>query len=122
MSDNVIAFAKSFARWKCSCEYNMGSCSIGTFDPLTGKSTPGHYDRGPRTFHCNSCKAREALEADGIEYEKDKQQVYDGLQYMVDHGIKVPIDTACKTFEGQTFVTSGSLTLEPGPGPWRHIQ
>ncbi len=106
MNEHTIDLVKGLTRGPCGCQYNMGSCSISTYDPYTGKTTPGHYDRGPRTHHCMRCRAREALEADGIPYEKDDRPFWPLLEM----GVKLKVD--CEPMMGlggQTFVTTGSI-------------
>ena len=112
MNDRTIDFVKSLTPGPCSCEYNMGSCSIPYYDTVTGETSPGHYDRGPRTRHCIRCQAREALEADGIPYEKDDRPQWDWFMRM---GGKIPIDTAPKTMGGEVWVgiVSGSILPHP---------
>jgi hypothetical protein len=104
--DLVIGLSKG----PCGCQWNMGSMSIGTYDPYTDKMTPGHYDRGPRTHHCMRCQAREALDADGVEYEKDDRAFWPLLQM----GVKLKIDAEpMMGLGGQTFVTTGSVFVDP---------
>lgn len=78
MNEKVISFVKSLSVGPCSCRWDAGSATCGTYDTITGKRTYGHYDRGPRTHHCVRCRAREALDADKIEYSKsDSEGWYD---------------------------------------------
>lgn len=67
LSPQCVEFAKSFTRGPCSCYHPMASMSWGMDE--NGKSTYRH-DPGPKK-ECMRCKARRALEADGIEYDKD---------------------------------------------------
>jgi len=69
LSERTTSLVKDLSKGRCTCYYINGSCSISTFDPVTGKVTQGHYDPGTK-MTCLRCKARAALEADGIEYEK----------------------------------------------------
>lgn len=71
MNDNTVSFVKRLSVGPCECQWNMGSFSPATYDPHTGKTDPGHYDRGPQTHHCMRCRARAALDADGVDYVKD---------------------------------------------------
>jgi hypothetical protein len=108
MNDHVISFVKSLAAGPCGCQYNNGRCSISTYDPYTGVTTPPEFDRGPRTHHCLRCRSREVLEADGIPYEKDDRPQWDWLV----NGMKIDAATACKTL-GEVWVgtVSGSADL-----------
>ena len=84
----TVDFVTAMSVGPCSCRYECGSSSSGFYDPTSGEWTPGSYDRGPRTFHCDRCKAREALDADGIEYVKDDRinwsRVYEGVKLGID--------------------------------------
>ena len=68
-ADNVVGLVKGLSEGRCFCYYINGSASLSTYDPMTGKVTQGHYDPGTKVT-CLRCRARAALEADGIEYEK----------------------------------------------------
>jgi hypothetical protein len=102
MNDNVIAMVKDLSRGPCSCSYQNGSFGIG-WNPTTGKQTFSG-DPGPKT-ECMRCRARRCLEADNVEYEKDDRAFWT-LHNM---GVKLNPATACKSFEGQVFVTSGTF-------------
>ena len=104
MFENTVDLVKYMSVGPCCCRYECGSCSSGYYNPESGDRTPGHYDRGPRTFHCDRCKARSALEADGIPYEKDDRvnwaRIYEGVK----------LNTACAPsplFQG--VIVTGSL-------------
>jgi len=71
MFERTIALVVEHSKGPCSCERNCGSCSSGTWDLTTGQLVPGHYDPGPVTRVCDRCKARRALDEDGVVYEKD---------------------------------------------------
>jgi len=98
--ENTIELVKSLSKGPCGCQYNMGSFGV-SWDSATGeqKST---YDRGPRTTHCIRCRAREALDADDIEYEKDDRRQWE--PWMTN------LKTSCATPE-YTQVITGSLNL-----------
>jgi hypothetical protein len=67
MHDNTIALVKSMTVGGCTCYEVGGSCFFGS-DPETGQPTFGST---PGTkIQCMRCKARAALDADGVEYEK----------------------------------------------------
>ena len=70
MNDHVVNLVKELSRGPCGCEYNMGSATSGYVE-FDGTKHPGTFDRGPRTYFCTRCKARQALEEDGVPYEKD---------------------------------------------------
>jgi len=67
MHENTIALVKSMTVGVCSCYTEGGSCSFG-MDLETGR--PIHSSTPGIKVQCMRCKAREALDADGIEYEK----------------------------------------------------
>lgn len=67
MHENTIAIVKSMTVGGCSCYVQGGSYSFGT-DLETGQ--PTHSSTPGIKVQCMRCKAREALDADGIEYEK----------------------------------------------------
>jgi len=69
MGARTESLAKDLSQGRCTCYYINGSCNISSYDPMTGKVSPGHYDPGTK-ITCLRCKAREALEADHVEYEK----------------------------------------------------
>lgn len=64
---NVVGLVKSLSMEPCSCYHGMGSFT-GTINTLTGQ-TEYKTDLGPKT-ECLRCRARRALEADGVPYEK----------------------------------------------------
>ena len=69
MNDHTVAMMKELSKGRCSCYNINGSGNIPTYDCATGQMIEGHYDPGTK-ITCMRCQAREALEADGIEYEK----------------------------------------------------
>jgi len=69
MTERTVALVKELSKGRCSCYWRDGSASISTWDPMTGKVSPGHYDPGTKVT-CLRCQAREALDHDGVEYEK----------------------------------------------------
>lgn len=69
--ERTVNFVKEMARGPCNCRYDCGSASTGYYDDLIDAWVPGKFDRGPRTLHCQRCQAREALNADGIEFATD---------------------------------------------------
>jgi hypothetical protein len=75
MHDNTVALVKSLSAGRCGCYHINGSASSATHDPATGEVMPGHYDPG-QLVKCMRCKAREALEADGIDYVKDDRETW----------------------------------------------
>jgi hypothetical protein len=73
MYDNTIALVKSMTVGGCTC-YEVGGSSNFGMDPETGQST---FSSTPGTkIQCMRCKARQALDTDGIEYEKIDQVPY----------------------------------------------
>jgi len=67
MDSNVVGLVKSLSMGPCSCYRGMGSCSW-SYNSQTGEADY-KTDPGPLTT-CLRCRARQALEADGIDYEK----------------------------------------------------
>jgi hypothetical protein len=105
---SIIAFVKDRAKGPCSCQYNMGRLSIG-WDPVTNESKHD-YDRGPRTHYCLRCQARAALDADGIEYDKDDARNW--AQFVTDHpGVKFNVDAAPSLTQEGSTVTFSERTL-----------
>ena len=80
----------------------MGSFGMH-YNYATGKTTMSG-DQGPRTHHCVRCRAREALERDGIEYAKDDRAYYVGFNGAVMNPCCVPSLLP----EGVVTITSGS--------------
>ena len=81
MPDNVINFVKSLSIGPCGCYRTGGSCSISCVSPYTSfvpaEPAVTHYDPG-YLVRCQRCRARAALEDDGVDYEKD-----DGSDLMI---------------------------------------
>ena len=100
--NSVIDFVKSLSIGPCSCAYNMGSFNV-SYDYATGKSVMSG-DKGPRTHHCTRCRAREALERDGIEYVKD-----DTVHYVAYNGMNACAAPSLMPEGSISFVTTGSL-------------
>jgi hypothetical protein len=73
MHANTISLVKSLSVGTCSCYEINGSCGMG-YDPTTGKST--YTSKSGTKIKCMRCKARDALDADGVEYEKDDRVFY----------------------------------------------
>jgi hypothetical protein len=108
MFEKTIAFVIERSKGPCVCEYNMGSCNIGTWDPMTGVKTPGHYDRGPCTRKCERCLARAVLDADGVVYEKDDRRQWEPWM------VNMKIDCAAAPMMLDTIVT-GTVNLAFNP-------
>ncbi len=85
----------------------MGSGHMGYVDDA-GKVVPAKFDRGPCTRQCMRCKARAALDADGIEYVKDDSWGPVMTWNALGGGI-----TACKAAEGSIQ----HLMLDPNSVP-----
>jgi len=66
-NENVINLVKALTVGPCTCTHPAASCSM-MWDE-TGKSKFESYP-GPKQ-ECLRCKARRALEADCVEYDKD---------------------------------------------------
>jgi hypothetical protein len=77
MYENTIALVKSITVGRCTCYEMGGSCSFSV-DPETGK--PIYNSTSGTKIQCMRCKARTALEADGVEYEKADYVPYTTLK------------------------------------------
>lgn len=73
---HTIEFVISMSVGRCSCYEINGSAGTG-YNPQTGEHT--WYSKPGTTVKCLRCKAREALDADGVEYEKDDRVFYTTL-------------------------------------------
>jgi hypothetical protein len=67
MKEKITALAISLSQGVCTCYYRNGSFSIGT-NMTTGESK--HSFNAGTKMVCLRCRAREALEGDGVEYTK----------------------------------------------------
>lgn len=73
MSERAIALTKMLAQGMCSCYRLNASCSISVVPTHPGApaaSAVSHYDPG-LLVRCLRCRAREALDADNVNYTKD---------------------------------------------------
>jgi hypothetical protein len=100
MHKSTIDLVKSLGRGTCTCYFSMGS-SYSEVDLTTGKFI-NTYDKGPRQT-CLRCQAREALEADKIEYEK-----VDVLPYVAYNASIDPV-TQCTCMS--SLVASGTISF-----------
>ena len=100
--EKTVEFVKSLTRGPCSCWYDSGLAGL-----IVGISS--FATKGPRTVHCTRCQAREALEADGVEYVKD-----DTIKpYMFNSQLNGAA-ACCMPWTGMT-VSSGTLHLQFKP-------
>jgi hypothetical protein len=106
MTQRSVNLIKSLSRGPCSCQYEKDSFSV-TWDPTMGKTNYAG-DLGPRTQQCTRCRAREALEADGIEYDKDDKFSWDTVTKFMGDGA-----TAVKTLGEGVVVITGSVYHNP---------
>ena len=67
MDSHSSELLKIAAQGPCSCYYAHGSGGW-SLDSKTGEAK-SNFDLGPKT-ECFRCRARRALERDGVEYEK----------------------------------------------------
>jgi hypothetical protein len=67
--EHVVDLVKELSKGRCACYRTNGKFSLGYIDQTTGKQVVGHCDPG-QLVKCLRCRAREALEADGVEYTK----------------------------------------------------
>ena len=73
MNDNIISLVKSLSVGRCYCRQQGGSFSM-SYDPIKGEHS--HTSVPGTTIKCLRCRAREALDHDGVEYVKDDRVFY----------------------------------------------
>jgi hypothetical protein len=105
MHDNIISMVKSLSIGPCRCQYPYGQASVG-WDPVKGTSTMS-FEAGPKT-ECMRCKARTALEADGIEYEK-----LDGANWTMHNMMGLIGNAACPFAPGVVTAFTGTMSFVP---------